>query len=59
MATIVNLSRPVKPCPTGRHIARYLVRVDGQRAIVPATHAQMLRLLPEIMRPRAEGRVVK
>lgn len=54
MATIVNLSRPVKPCPTGRHIARYLVRVDGQRAIVPATHAQMLRLLPQIMLCRGD-----
>ena len=59
MANIVNLSRPVKPCPTGRHIARYLVRVDGQKAIVPATHSQMLRLLPEIMRPRAEGRAAE
>lgn len=49
MANIVNLSRPVKPCQSDRHITRYLVRVDGQRAIVPATHAQMLRLLPEIM----------
>lgn len=54
MATIVNLSRPVKPCPSGRHIARYLVRVDGQRAIVPATHAQMLRLLPQIMLCRGD-----
>lgn len=57
MATIVNLSRPVKPCPSGRHIAHYLVRVDGQRAIVPATHAQMLRLLPEIM-PMRKAREV-
>lgn len=48
MSKIVELSRPVKPAP-GKRVFGWIVRIDGQRARVPATFRQMLQIVPSIL----------
>ena len=49
MSKVVELSRPVKPAP-GKRVFGWIVRIDGQRARVPATFRQMLQqIVPSIL----------
>lgn len=48
MSKIVELSRPVKPEPCKR-VLGWIVKIDGQRARVPATFPQILRIMPSIL----------
>ncbi len=48
MSKIIEFSRPVKLAPTKR-VCCWIVRIDGQRARVPATFTQILRIMPAIL----------
>lgn len=48
MSNVIELSRPVKPAPCKR-VFGWIVKIDGQRAQIPATFPQILRLMPSIL----------
>lgn len=57
MNTVIQLSRPVKAASVRPvRVVRWLITDAGQRHAVCATHAQFLRLLPDILPARAKGR---
>ena len=57
MSKVIELSRPVKPAP-GKRVFGWIVRIDGQRARVPATFRQMLRIVPSILGGNAKREAV-
>lgn len=48
MSKVIELSRPVKPAPSKR-VFGWIVKIDGQRAQIPATFPQILRIIPSIL----------
>lgn len=55
MSKVIELSRPVKPVPSKR-VCLWIIRFEGQRARVPATFRQILRIMPAILDSNGSSR---